>query len=187
MASLQGKVIAITGAASGMGREVARITAARGARLAVADVQKVALDALVEELKSTGTEIIGTVVNVASDKEVDAWIAATVQHFGRLDGAANLAGVEGKNQIGGMIVDQKNEEWDFVLAVNLTGLMYCLRAQARVMSDGGSIVNCSSVLAFTGRINLSAYVVSKHGVVGLTRTAAQELAPKGIRVNVIAP
>ncbi|EXJ66157.1 uncharacterized protein A1O5_10773 [Cladophialophora psammophila CBS 110553] len=187
MASLEGKVISITGAASGMGLQLANLAASRGAKLALADIQEEPLKQLVDELVSSGVDAIGTRVNVASDKEVDAWVEATINHFGQLDGAANLAGVEGKHGLSGSLVNQANEEWDFILSINLTGLMYCVRAQLRVMKSGSSIVNASSIVGLVGRPGMCAYAVSKHGVAGLTKTAAKEAGPSGIRVNAVAP
>jgi len=187
MASLQGKVIAITGAASGIGLALTKLAASRGAKLALADIQRENLDQLVSELKSSGVEVVGTRVNVASHQEVDDWIASTVKHFGRLDGAANLAGVEGKKAVSASFLDQSNEEWDFILSINLTGLMYCVRAQVRVMEKGSAIVNAASIAGLMGRPGICAYSVSKHGVVGLTKTVAKEVGPKGIRVNAVAP
>jgi NAD(P)-dependent dehydrogenase (short-subunit alcohol dehydrogenase family) len=188
MSSLQDKVIAITGAASGIGLALTKLVAARGAKLALADMQREALDDLVAQLKSSGVEAVGTCVNVTRSQEVDDWITATKAHFGRLDGAANLAGVSGKTGVSANIWEQRNDEWDFILAVNLTGLMYCVRAQVGVMEKGASIVNAASVAGLIGRPGIGAYAASKHGVVGLTKTVAKEVGPaKGIRVNAVAP
>ena len=188
MASLQGKVIAITGGASGIGLSLAKLAASRGARLALADIQKEALDKVVTELKSSGADTVGTCVNIASSSEVNDWIKATMEHFGRLDGAANLAGVGGKaGPSFGAVKDIDDEDWDFIFSINVTGLMYCLRAELRVMRQGSSIVNASSVAGMMGRQNIGPYSASKHAVVGLTKTAAKESGPQGIRVNAIAP
>src|ERR1700742_3141731 len=97
MASLKGKVIAITGAASGIGLQLARITATRGASLALADIQIDVLEKVVAELQAAGLEVIGTQLDVSSSKQVDDWIASVITHFGQLDGAANVAGIEGKH------------------------------------------------------------------------------------------
>jgi NAD(P)-dependent dehydrogenase (short-subunit alcohol dehydrogenase family) len=187
MASLSGKVIAITGAASGIGLSLAKLCASSGAKLALADVQEKLLQDIADEFRKSGTEVVASRVNVTSSQEVDEWVTATVKHFGRLDGAANIAGVEGLKATGASIVDQSNEEWDFILSVNLTGLMYCLRAQLRVMTKGASVVNAASIAGMMGRPGLSAYSASKHGVIGLTRSAAREVGPRGIRVNAVSP
>jgi NAD(P)-dependent dehydrogenase (short-subunit alcohol dehydrogenase family) len=186
MVSLQGLVISITGAASGIGLEIARLAASRGAKLSLADIQEDKLKEVVSELRALNTEVIGTRVNVASNQEVDDWVTATMKHFGRLDGAANIAGVASNGKTS-KFVDMSNEDWDAVLGINLTGLMYCNRAQLRVMKKGASIVNCASVVGLMGQPNLCAYSVSKHGVIGLTKTVAKEVAGMGIRVNAVAP
>lgn len=185
--NLTDKVIAITGAASGIGLQLSRFAASRGAKLALADLNQEALDKVVSEISAKGVQVVGTRVNVTSNQEVDDWINATVKHFGALHGAANLAGVEGGKKIVGPLPEVTNEDWDFTLSVNLTGLMYCLRAQVRVMQAGGSIVNAASTAGLMGRPGLSAYSTSKHAVVGLTKTVAKEVGSKGIRVNAVAP
>jgi NAD(P)-dependent dehydrogenase (short-subunit alcohol dehydrogenase family) len=187
MASLQGKVIAITGAASGIGLALSKICASRGAKLALADIQQEALDKNVQEIKSTGVEVVGTKVDVSSNESVDNWINSTVKHFGRLDGAANVAAADRKFVSLSDFADTKNEEWDFLIGVNLTGLMYCLRAELRVMGHGASVVNVSSIAGLIGRQGIGAYSASKAGVVGMTRTAAKDVGGRGIRVNAIAP
>jgi NAD(P)-dependent dehydrogenase (short-subunit alcohol dehydrogenase family) len=189
MAQLQGKVIAITGGASGIGAATARLAAARGASLALSDVNEEALNKVVDELKAGGTKVTGTRVDVSDSAQVDAWIAATVKEFGRLDGAANIAGVEGPpgGKIFNNLVDISNEHWDFIMRINLTGLFYCLRAELRVMERGASVLNVASLAGVMGRPGIAAYSTSKHGVVGLSRTAAKEVGERGIRVNVLAP
>lgn len=189
MAQLQGKVIAITGAASGIGLATARECAARGAALSLCDINEDALKKIVEEIKSTGANAIGQRVDVSNSDNVDSWIAATVKHFGKLDGAANIAGVEGipGGKVFSNIVDITNDHWDFIMGINLTGLFYCLRAQLRVMERGASILNVASMAGLMGRPGIAAYSTSKHGVVGLTRTAAKEVGERGIRVNSLAP
>lgn len=187
MATLEGKVICITGAASGIGLELAKLATRRGARLALCDIQKELLETAVTDLKSLGADVIGTVVDVTSDQQVDSWIALTMKHFGKLDGAANFAGIERQHGTFTQISELTNREWDMVLSVNLTGVMYCIRAQLKVMKRGASIVNVSSIAGLRGKEGIAPYSTTKHAVIGLSRTAARESGPNGIRVNIIAP
>lgn len=196
MASLEGKVITVTGAASGIGLGTAKVLYARGARLSLADLREEPLNTAVAEITgqkaSTSSSdahskrIISTVVNIRKSAEVDAWIAKTVQHFGRLDGAANVAGVIGPHFGVHDISQLSDEEWDFITGTNLTGTFYCVRAQLNAISDGGSIVNTSSTTGLEGHAKNGCYSASKHGVIGLTKSAAKEVG-RGIRVNSIAP
>lgn len=140
-----------------------------------------------DDLKAAGVEVEGTALNVTSNIEVDDWIAATVKHFGRLDGAANIAGVTTKEPKYPFLTEVSNEEWDYVIGINTTGLFYLLRAQLRVMKDGASVVNASSGTGLVGRPGMAAYSASKHAVIGLTKSAAKEYGPKGIRINAVAP
>lgn len=191
MASFEGKVVAVTGAASGIGLAVARELAGRGAKLALCDVQADLLQKAVEELRASGAaadDVVGTTVDVSKDAEVDAWIAATVARFGGLHGAANMAGVVGRgSKMFANLAEMPNELWDSVIAVNLTGCMYCVRAELRVMQRGAAIVNAASIAGFIGRPGLAPYTASKHGIIGITKNAAKEYGAKGIRVNAVAP
>ena len=183
------KVIAITGAASGIGLCTAHLLASRGAKLSLADVQQAALDKAREDIQSKypSSEVLASVVDVRKYEQVQKWITDAVHHFGKLDGAANLAGVIPKSIGLQMLQDQDFEEWEFVTGVNLTGLMYCMKAQLKSIADNGSIVNASSIAGLTGRDRNSAYSASKHGVLGLTRSAAKEVGVRGVRVNAICP
>ena len=189
MAQLLDRVIAITGAGSGIGLATAREAAARGALLSLSDINHDALDSVIRELRWKGINVRGTQVDVSSSASVDAWITDTVQHFGRLDGAANVAGVERSpgTTAFSKISEITDDQWDFVNKVNLSGVFYCMRAQLRVMGFGGSIVNVSSMAGVVGHAGMAAYSSSKHGVIGLSRTAAKEYGNQGIRVNSLAP
>lgn len=136
-----------------------------------------------------GVKIITRTVDVRDRSQVDAWISDTVKEFGKLDGAANIAGVICP-RIGEIFLeDESEEDWEFVLGINLTGVMHCMRAQIKLggLGKGGAIVNASSVAGLQGRVTAGSYVASKHGVIGLTKTMAKEVGPKGVRVNCIAP
>lgn len=178
----------ITGAASGIGLATAHYLAQRGASLSLADNQeKALLEAEIEIKKELipSAQILATTLDVRYSSDVDEWTTQTIKVFGKLDGAANLAGVfvEPSTGIRGM----EDKMWDFVLAVNLTGLMYCLRAQLKVISKGGSIVTTSSVAGLVGSGQYPAYTISKHGVIGLTKCAAREMGDQEVRVNCVSP
>ncbi|KAL6710596.1 hypothetical protein ACN47E_008644 [Coniothyrium glycines] len=185
--SLKDKVFTITGAASGIGLETALLFASKGALLSLADIQEEPLRALETELQKTGTRVLAHVVDVANRQQVESWIHSTVQTLGQLDGAANLAGVIGRQSNVASIGEVEDEDWDLVMGVNVVGLRNCLRAQVPVMNDGGSIVNAASILGLVGAARNMAYCASKHAVVGMTRAAAKELGPRKIRVNCFCP
>jgi NAD(P)-dependent dehydrogenase (short-subunit alcohol dehydrogenase family) len=187
--SLKDKVIIITGAASGIGLETARLLASKGAILSLADIQLGALQTLYRELRETypDMKVIASKVDVSKRKEVENWISETVAAFGKLDGCANLAGVIGKQSNVVPIEGVDDDDWDFIYGVNVIGLRNCLRAQVPHMNEGGSIVNASSILGLIGSPNNLAYASSKHAIVGMTRVAAKELGPKKIRCNCFCP
>lgn len=194
MISLAGKVISVTGSASGIGLATAKALFARGACLSLADRREDALNETRKEIESSCTPsssekptIIATVVDVRESSQVDSWIEKTASYFGRLDGAANIAGVLGKSYGQYNLSRLSNEEWDSITRTNLTGLFYCMRAQLRVLSDGGAVVNAASVAGLVGSPTDSAYCATKHAVIGLSKSAAQEFGGRGIRVNCVAP
>lgn len=186
--SLKDRVIVLTGAASGMGLETARLFASKGAKLSLADVQEQPLKDLEAELTKSGAQVIVRVVDVRKRQQVEDWLSATVEKFGKLDGAANLAGVISKQGNTGRIEEIDDDDWDFVMDVNAKGLMNCMRAQVPHFNEkGGSIVNAASILGIIGAKKNMAYVASKHAVVGMTRSAAKELGERNIRVNCFCP
>ena len=166
--SLSGKVITITGAASGIGLATAHLLASRGAHLALADISAAALESATDSLKSSypSAKIYAQVVNVASSSEVNTWIEGVVKEYGRLDGAANLAGI--LEAIGKTVEELEDEQWDKVLKVNVNGVFYCVRAQLRAMGKGGeeegkggSIVNAASIAGLIGGTRYAPYSASK--------------------------
>ncbi|KAF3760250.1 NAD(P)-binding protein [Cryphonectria parasitica EP155] len=186
---LKGKVFAITGGASGIGLATAKNLSSKGATVCIADVDPAALTSAEAFFSSqTPPRRFETArVDVSQRVEVDAWIAGILQTFGRLDGAANVAGIIGRGHGRDAVTDLDDGEWDRILSVNLTGMMYCLRAELRSVVDGGSIVNVSSIHGTKGFAQHAAYDASKHGVIGLTKAAAQENGAREVRVNAVAP
>ncbi|KIV77439.1 hypothetical protein PV11_09233 [Exophiala sideris] len=180
MASFEGKVIAITGGASGIGLATAKLLASRGATLSLCDTNQAGLDDAIKSL--SGDKHTTTVVDVRNSKQINSWIEKTVSDHGKLDGAANMAGIVLKLA---QIKEETDETWAKIMDVNSSGVFYCLRAQLSHMKEGGSIVSATSVAGQAGFAGLAAYCASKHAVIGLTRTAARE-HPE-IRVNAIAP
>lgn len=154
--ALQGKVIAITGGASGIGLSTVRVLASRSATLCISDIDPKALEATATELRSLNATFTTTLVDVAKVQEVDSWIKGIVEKFGKLDGAANCAGIIGKNHGIDKLTELEDETWERLMSVNLTGLMYCLRAELRVIVDKGSIVNVSSIQGMMGNVCMKA-------------------------------
>jgi NAD(P)-dependent dehydrogenase (short-subunit alcohol dehydrogenase family) len=188
--SIEGKVIALTGAASGIGFATAVLLASQGVHLSLADINEKPLQEAVQKIKAAAaptTKITYTAVDVRKDNQVNDWIAKTVQELGRLDGAVNLAGVIPKCINKERVEDLNNEDWHFVIDVNLHGVMYCMRAQLQNMNNNGSIVNAASICGTIGFPKNAAYTASKHAVIGLSRSAAKEVGDREIRINCIAP
>jgi NAD(P)-dependent dehydrogenase (short-subunit alcohol dehydrogenase family) len=182
-ADLEGKVILVTGAGSGIGEACAKRIAAGGARVAVVDRDKAAAERVAEEI---GGEAVAVVADVAEEDSVAAMIKEVVDRFGHLDGAVNNAGVSGAFST---VADYSLDDWRHVMRVNLDGVFLCVREEIRAMrgNGGGAIVNMASVLAAAAFPEQAAYVTSKHALIGLTRTAALDHASDGIRVNAVGP
>jgi NAD(P)-dependent dehydrogenase (short-subunit alcohol dehydrogenase family) len=185
-ADLEGKVILVTGAGSGIGEACAKRIAAGGARVAVVDRDEAAAERVTAEIASAGGEALAVVADVAEEDSVAAMIKQIVDHFGHLDGAVNNAGVSGAFSAVG---DYSFDDWRQVMRVNLDGVFLCVREEIRAMrgNGGGAIVNMASVLAAAAYPEQGAYVTSKHALIGLTRNAALDHAGDGIRVNALGP
>jgi len=185
--SMHGTIIAITGGASGIGLATAKLIASRGATVCISDVSSSSLQSVSDFFSAQGSSYSVTHLDVRKRSEVDAWINGIVIQFGRLDGAANCAGIIGKHHGVRKVADLEDEEWEKIMAVNLTGVMYSMRAELNHISDRGSIVNIASIQGVMGFSGSGAYSASKHGLIGLTRCAAKEVGDREIRVNAVAP
>lgn len=182
-----GETAAVTGAASGIGRETALAFARNGAAVVVADIDEAASQQVVEEIADAGGEAVAVQADVTEMDDMERMVETAVAEFGSLDHAVNNAGIGGAQQPVGELDEG---EWERTIDINLTGVWRSLRAELDRMveqDEGGTVVNMASVLGRVGFENSAEYVAAKHGVLGLTKTAAWEYAAEDIRVNAVCP
>lgn len=180
------KVALVTGSGRGIGKACLMTFVKRGAKAVVADIDEENGKAVAEEIREMGSEAIFLKTDVSDPESVKKMVEDTVEAFGRLDCAVNNAGIGGAQALTG---DYKTSDWNKVIDINLNGVFYCMRSEIKQMVEQGegAIVNISSILGRRGFPQTSAYTAAKHGVVGLTKTAALEYAKEGLRINSVGP
>jgi NAD(P)-dependent dehydrogenase (short-subunit alcohol dehydrogenase family) len=184
--TLENKIALVTGAASGIGKAIAKIYAKEGASVVVSDIDEAGGNASVKEITESGGKAFFIKTDTSKENDNKSLVEQTVKKYGALHVVCNNAGIGG--QIG-LTADYLPESWDKVIAVNLSGVFYGMHHQipAILNSGGGSIVNISSILGSVGTKGSPAYVAAKHGVVGLTKATALEYADKNVRINAVGP
>jgi NAD(P)-dependent dehydrogenase (short-subunit alcohol dehydrogenase family) len=180
----KGKVVVVTGAAQGLGRGIALAFMNEGSDLALIDVKQEKLEEVAQEIKTHGNRVVTCAVDVSSSQQVNEGFKKITTELGRIDILVNNAGILRR----ALVEDADDAHWNFMLGVNLMGAVYCSRAAIPFMKrNGGSIINCSSILGTFPNTASAAYGIAKQGIILLTRVMAAELAPYGIRVNAYCP
>jgi 3-oxoacyl-[acyl-carrier protein] reductase len=183
--SLSGKIALVTGAAQGIGRDIALALAADGADVAICDVNLEAATKTAGDLEATSRKSLALKANVAASSEVTAMVDQVLEKFGRIDILVNNAGITRD----GLILRMKDEDWDLVLSINLKGAFLCTKAALKHMTKqrSGAIINIASIVGAMGNAGQANYVASKAGLIGLTKTIAREYANRNITANAVAP
>ncbi len=183
--TLSGKIALVTGAAQGIGREIAMGLAADGADVAICDVNLEAAQKTASDIAARGRKTLSLKANVAVSAEVTSMIDQAVEKLGRIDILVNNAGITRD----GLILRMKEEDWDLVLDINLKGAFNCAKAALKYLSKqrGGTIINIASIVGAMGNAGQANYVASKAGLIGLTKTIAREYANRGVTSNAVAP
>ena len=179
------QVAVVTGSARGIGKAIAEKLAKLGYKIVICDINEEQIQTTVEEFARAGTSAIGVKVDVTKTDDVENLFAKTLEAFGRVDVLVNNAGITKDT----LLIRMQEADWDAVLAVNLKGTFLCTRAAAKIMMKqrSGKIVNISSVVGVMGNVGQSNYAASKGGMIAFTKSAAKELAARGITVNAVAP